>query len=66
MNKRFAITAARRHARFRREIDWDEELRSLPTLEEGIRRMQVGPGFLDLFTEEQIKELFSGALDPDL
>jgi hypothetical protein len=66
MNKRFTITAARRRTRFRRTVDWDEELRSLPSIEEGIRRMNSGPSFLDLFTQEQVKELFSGALDPDL
>jgi hypothetical protein len=66
MNKRFAITAARRRARFRKTIDWDEELRWLPTPEEARRRMDSRPGFLDRYTAEQVKELFSGALDPDL
>lgn len=65
MNKRFAITASRRRARFRRTVDWDEELRLLPTLEEGIRRMNSGPSFLDLFTQEQVKEIFNGTFDPE-
>jgi hypothetical protein len=43
-----------------------DELRWTPTPAEARRRMEARAGFLAGYSEEQIRQLFSGALDSDL
>ena len=66
MMKRFGLTFVRHRADSRRADALRDELRWTPTPGEARRRMEARPRFLAGYSEEQVRALFSGALDPDL